>query len=1002
MKSKLSMKVLGIVVTLTTLASLLVGITATPVSAAAPGALTWTATASPSEVGNTLTVGSSINAVAAAADGLTVFAWDNAAKLLYKSTNGGVSWGAGVTVALTQPLVAMKVSPKFATDKTVVLVDDREVFVSNDGGATFASASIDLATQMEFAGGGRITSMDVGYCNGSPTALSIILGIKNGGGVKSNVLMWTAGTYTWAEVGSLTTGGDAGAADPDVLAVMFSPSTLTDAEIMAVYTGGGNTYLASHYGANALAWNAYIPAKNIVASVATNNAAIAVGSDYVGNTASPILVSIYGGATANTKNIYKITARSSGAGTATNLAVAGGAPATDISVPQIVVDGTAAAGTVLWTVVGSPALNARTGGPTSMTAAVISKQPVGGTGQAAVCVGGSTIFASVAGNAGAVSRSTNNGTTFDGVGLIEIGTIGNVTPIAFNVVDANNMYLILDNTTGGLHPARLIFKTADAGATWTLIWTGAGAVEVLSSPAYATDSTIVIITGTNTTPMSTNGGSTFTTPGVPVAATVGLMINGTTFFAGGAAGALYKNTSWAAATGLGTGGAITSIALNPKDATNATVAVGEANGKVYQSTDGGVSFTQVGTGAVPGGTNAMVAYGPDGTIYAGTSTGAWYFGAAWTNITTDPSNKVVISKDNTLYSAALLFSVDRSLNPTSLTPEVCAMNFAGSKYPNTTTPASAADVHVISGAAANSIYMLDTADTQTGYFCKGGIYGFSDTLITAMPITAPKTGAKLTDTISTAYSWPAVAGAKSYYVTTNGVEDNAVGTTKLTYTATVNLGAANTWSVRVCSAGTGAAGTFYGRPSATATFTTALNTIGPAPTALVPAAGAVNVDPTNLTFTWPASADPGITGYNFTLAQANIEGNTPSNHFAIIDYSDTTDTNAITAKETLKYNTTYYWEVQPFNGTSTGAWIINFFTTMPEPVVTTPATTAPPVTTIINNVPTQSPVTPIVTVQGGGTTQQAIPSYLLWAVIAVGAVLVIAVIVLIVRTRRMP
>ena len=239
------MKVLGIVVTLTTLASLLVGITATPVSAAAPGALAWTATAIPSEVGNTLTTGVKISAVAAAADGLTVFAWDNAAKLLYKSTNGGVSWGAGVTVALTQPLVAMKVSPKFATDKTVVLVDDREVFVSNDGGATFASASIDLATQMEFAGGGRITSMDVGYCNGSPTALSIILGIKNGGGVKSNVLMWTAGTYTWAEVGSLTTGGDAGAFDPDVLAVMFSPSTTTDAEIMAVYKGGGNIVLGA-------------------------------------------------------------------------------------------------------------------------------------------------------------------------------------------------------------------------------------------------------------------------------------------------------------------------------------------------------------------------------------------------------------------------------------------------------------------------------------------------------------------------------------------------------------------------------------------------------------------------------------------------------------------------------------------------------------------------------------------------------------------------------------
>jgi hypothetical protein len=44
----------------------------------------------------------------------------------------------------------------------------------------------------------------------------------------------------------------------------------------------------------------------------------------------------------------------------------------------------------------------------------------------------------------------------------------------------------------------------------------------------------------------------------------------------------------------------------------------------------------------------------------------------------------------------------------------------------------------------------------------------------------------------------------------------------------------------------------------------------------------------------------------------------------------------------------------------------------------------------------------VVITQTTGTSSQAIPSYLLWAVIAVGAILVIAVIVLIVRTRRIP
>jgi hypothetical protein len=48
----------------------------------------------------------------------------------------------------------------------------------------------------------------------------------------------------------------------------------------------------------------------------------------------------------------------------------------------------------------------------------------------------------------------------------------------------------------------------------------------------------------------------------------------------------------------------------------------------------------------------------------------------------------------------------------------------------------------------------------------------------------------------------------------------------------------------------------------------------------------------------------------------------------------------------------------------------------------------------------QSTVTSLVVTQAAST--QAIPAYLLWIVIVIGAILVIAVIVLIVRTRRIP
>jgi hypothetical protein len=164
-----------------------------------------------------------------------------------------------------------------------------------------------------------------------------------------------------------------------------------------------------------------------------------------------------------------------------------------------------------------------------------------------------------------------------------------------------------------------------------------------------------------------------------------------------------------------------------------------------------------------------------------------------------------------------------------------------------------------------------------------------------------------------------------------------------------------------------------------------------------------------MTFTWPAVAGAGVT-YQFALAQASA--NTSANEFAILDYSDNTLTNAEPSQETLQYNTVYWWEVRAVTLNSSGAvsatgpWSIQMFTTMPAPVTTGTSVTP---TTIVTSVVITQPVTTVVSTQTSvvitqttGESTPAIPSYLLWAVIAVGAVLIIAVIVLIVRTRRIP
>ena len=138
----------------------------------------------------------------------------------------------------------------------------------------------------------------------------------------------------------------------------------------------------------------------------------------------------------------------------------------------------------------------------------------------------------------------------------------------------------------------------------------------------------------------------------------------------------------------------------------------------------------------------------------------------------------------------------------------------------------------------------------------------------------------------------------------------------------------------------------------------------------------------------------------FAIAQDNPD---LTNKFAVLDYSANTITNAHKVQEVLLYDTTYWWEVRSVAGTVYSPWtIVSFFTTAKASVATS-TTTAPPITIVQTTVTyTNPPATTITYTLPQPKETQPIPSYLLWAVIAVGAVLVIAVIVLIVRTRRMP
>jgi hypothetical protein len=621
------------------------------------------------------------------------------------------------------------------------------------------------------------------------------------------------------------------------------------------------------------------------------------------------------------------------------------------------------------------------------------------------------LYAGTIGTNSAISVSADGGATFQAVGAIDVGAlVAGLLPVSlvnFTTVDANTMFVVIaDSSTA----TQYVFKTVNAGVSWQEVYYSAVAVgtfplQVAVSMTYATDSTVVIADGTNTIRKSVNGGASFASFGTPATATTALfVIDGNNIFVGASTGNVYKVGVFAPSTGLPAGSNVYSFALNPKDATKATFLVGLYNGTVWETTNAGVSFTQI--GGTPGGANpVIVTYAADGTRYAAVtvSGGAYYFNsaaspAAWSNVLPagagllklNDATGVAISADGGLYATDKVAGngLFRTLAPTASTVEF--MEFTG------VSAGSLVDLNVISGAAADSVYVMDTATTNSTYLYAGRILGFSDTLIAAAKITAPATGTVLTTTTTAAISWPAITGATAYQLSFNGGAFTTVGNvTSWTFGdgnatvggAALTPGSSYTWAVRASTP-------IFGRASATNTFITAL----PAPVvsaAQFPLNGAVGV-PVDATFSWPAV--PGAT-YEFVLAEelGNVD------KFAIIDYSATTPTNAIGPKETLKNNTLYWWRVRAVTATSTSAWSVYFFTTAPAPVVTTATSNNGGGTTLtVTNtsvVITQQPATTI-TYTNGGTSSTEIPAYLLWAVVAVGAVLVISVIVLIVRTRK--
>jgi hypothetical protein len=1065
MKSKFTVKILGTLVALAMLASLIVGVTASPASAAA-GTLAWGTYATPSNA-NYLLGGynnnvvapavaapmsnPTINMVAASPTGSEIFGLDAANETLYSSTNGGASWSEVAVTGIVAP-IAFVVSPNFKTDNAMAIATQSGVWISTNAGAGFTNISPNLGTPAE-----TITSLALGYWFNTGNVLTALVGFSGAAATNiygSNVIDYTYGAFGWAALKNAI-GATTGPQMNNVYGVAFSPAAITDGEIMAVYENTGVLYISSDFGA--LGWNSSAYPDNAiigatgtpvtVALTAINYVKIATASDYVGNTGASIFVGTNGAttATANVDDVYRVSGRANGPGSAV-------AEGLDKSVTSLAVSGPIATATVL------AGYGSATAGGLSFTTTATASPPSwsGSSGLGSftisdgvsVAVAGSMVVAGTQGTDGGIYVSSNLGSSFQGVGALNCGAAA-VLPVklvSFTPASATTWFVTMANTDG----EEYVFVTTNGGTSWMRIYAESPVAPATSvnlmvsaSTAYATDSTVVISDGSSLLHESTNGGISFSSVG-SAATTVSsiFVINASNIFVG-TTGGTYKVGSFA--QGATDGTAVTSFALSPEDKTLATFLVGQSDGTVWQTTNNGGSFTEI--GAAPGSVNALnpvtyVAYGTDGTIYAAEGTGVFSWSttaAAWSNLgpTLVSAKGLAVASNNVLYvmdsTAANL--VLRSVNPNQENtaaggaPTFNTMNFG------TVSGTNNADIltsmAVLSATAGDTVLVMDTGFTPvlpavqtlvTGGV-EGCIEGFVDTMAVAPTKLVPANNAVVSlpgNTMNVTLSWAAVPGATSYQVVVNGsvvtVAGQSFTTDTNSYTLTVNYGSAYTWSVYPYSVVAIPAGNqpapFLGLSSPTQNFTTALAPILVTPIPFNPAQGASNVPLSNFTFTWPADQtdiNAGLTvTYQFAIAQASA--NTSANEFAILDYSDNTATNAETLQETLQPNSVYWWEVRSvaMNGTggvaTYGAWAVSTFTTGPA---MTSTTVAPPVTVTQTNVTitqtqttVQSTVTSLVVTQAAST--QAIPAYLLWIVIVIGAILVIAVIVLIVRTRRIP
>jgi hypothetical protein len=277
------------------------------------------------------------------------------------------------------------------------------------------------------------------------------------------------------------------------------------------------------------------------------------------------------------------------------------------------------------------------------------------------------------------------------------------------------------------------------------------------------------------------------------------------------------------------------------------------------------------------------------------------------------------------------------------------------------------DLWLTTSGSSNVLWVLDAAYPTY-------VWVWDDPLARPVTGTAP-CGDQLPATNGVTLTWTALDGATEYeielYQYCPQCPDERLPVTVPNSTDTcaiiggLNPGTEYFWRVRVAEGSP-----FLSKWSELCSFTTALEKI---PELCSPVCGAKDIILTT-NFSWTEVM--GAASYELQIVAAGADGT--ADFTGATTY--TSDVNALASIPGLDYSTVYYWRVRAVSGSVPGAWAVCIFTTMDEPEAPIPPAD------LVVNIPAEEVITPT----------------WIWVLIGIGAALTVAVVILIVTTRRVP